>query len=171
MLHSRSLLVTYLTYSGVHKSILCSWFIPPFSIAPLVTTSLFTISIICFCFINKFICIFLHLYSMYIIHLSFPVWLDWRWEEKGTTEDEMVGWHHRLDVHGFGWTLGVGDGQRGLECWGSWVRKESDTTEWLNWTEYSTGYMLPQLSYPFVSWWTSRLLPCPGYYNQCCDEH
>ena len=48
---------------------------------------------------------------------------------KGTTEDEMVGWHHRLDGHGFGWTLGVGDGQGGLAYCGSWGRKESDTTE------------------------------------------
>ena len=53
-------------------------------------------------------------------------------EEKGTTEDEMVGWHHQLDVHGFGWTLGVGDGQGDVACWGSWGRKESDTTELLN---------------------------------------
>ena len=53
-------------------------------------------------------------------------------EEKGTTEDEMVGWHHRLDGHGFGWTQGVGDGQGGLACCGSWGRKESDTTERLN---------------------------------------
>ena len=51
------------------------------------------------------------------------------WQEKGTTEDEMVGWHHRLNGHGFGWTLGVGDGQGGLACCGSWGRKESDTTE------------------------------------------
>ena len=58
-----------------------------------------------------------------------------RREEKGTTEDEMVGWHHWLDGHGFGWTLGVGDGQGGLACCGSWGRKESDTTEQLNWTE------------------------------------
>ena len=43
--------------------------------------------------------------------------------------DEMVEWHHRLDGHGFGWTLGVGDGQGGLEYCGSWGRKESDTTE------------------------------------------
>ena len=50
-------------------------------------------------------------------------------EEKGTTEDEMVGWHHQLNGHGFGWTLGVGDGQGGLACCGSWGRKESDTTE------------------------------------------
>ena len=44
----------------------------------------------------------------------------------------MVGWHHRLDGHGFGWTPGVGDGQGGLTCCGSWGRKESDTTERLN---------------------------------------
>ena len=60
---------------------------------------------------------------------------DWRWAEKGTTEDEMVGWHHRLDGREFEWTPGVGDGQGGLACCGSWGCKESDTTEWLNWTE------------------------------------
>ena len=59
---------------------------------------------------------------------------NWRWEEKGTTEDEMVGWHHRLNGYGFGWTPGVGDGQGGLECCGSWDGKESDMTEGLNWT-------------------------------------
>ena len=48
------------------------------------------------------------------------------------TEDEMVGWHHRLDGHGFGWTPGVGDGQGGLVCCGSWGHKESDTIERLN---------------------------------------
>ena len=48
------------------------------------------------------------------------------------TEDEMVGWHHRLDGHRFGWTAGVGDGQRGLACCGSWGHKESDTTEQLS---------------------------------------
>ena len=58
-----------------------------------------------------------------------------RQEEKGTTEDEMAGWHHRLDGHEFGWTLGVGDGQGGLVCCDLWGCKESDTTEWLNWTE------------------------------------
>ena len=47
----------------------------------------------------------------------------------------MVGWHHRLNGHGFGWTPGVGDGQGGLACCGSWGRKESDTTEQLNSTE------------------------------------
>ena len=60
---------------------------------------------------------------------------DWGQEEKGTTEDEMVGWHHWHDGHGFGWTPGVGDGQGGLACWGSWGHKESDMTEQLNWTE------------------------------------
>ena len=48
------------------------------------------------------------------------------------TEDEMVGWHHRLDGRGFGWTLGVGDGHGGLACCGSWGLKESYTTERLN---------------------------------------
>ena len=61
---------------------------------------------------------------------------DWE-QEKGTTEDEMVGWHHWLNRHGLGWTLGAGDGQGGLACCASWGCKESDTTEWLNWTELS----------------------------------
>ena len=59
----------------------------------------------------------------------------WRQKEKGMTEDEMVGWHHQLNGHGFGWTLGVGDGQGGLVCCGSWGHKELDRTERLNWTE------------------------------------
>ena len=50
-------------------------------------------------------------------------------EEKGTTEDEMVGWHHRLNGHGFGWTPVVGDGQGSLVCCGSWGCKEPDMTE------------------------------------------
>ena len=58
---------------------------------------------------------------------------DWGQEEKETTEDEMVGWRHWLNGHGFGWTLGVGNGQGGLACCSSWGRKESDTTERLNW--------------------------------------
>ena len=61
---------------------------------------------------------------------------DWGQEEKGTTEDEMARWLHRLNGHGFGWTPGVGDGQRGLACWGSWGRKDSDTTDRLNWTDH-----------------------------------
>ena len=60
---------------------------------------------------------------------------DWGQEEKGTTEDEMAGWHHQLGGHEFEWTPGVGDEQGGLVCCDSWGHKESDTTEWLNWTE------------------------------------
>ena len=60
---------------------------------------------------------------------------DWGQEEKGTTEDEMAGWHHWLDGRESEWTLGVGDGQGGLACCDSWGHKESDTTEPLNWTE------------------------------------
>ena len=56
-------------------------------------------------------------------------------EEKGMTEDEMAGWHHWLDGRELKWTLGVGDGPGGLACCNSWGRKESDTTEWLDWTE------------------------------------
>ena len=57
---------------------------------------------------------------------------DWRQEEKGTTEDEMVGWHHRLNGHEFGWTPGVGDGQGSLVWCSPWGCKELDMTEWLN---------------------------------------
>jgi len=60
---------------------------------------------------------------------------DWRQEEKGKTEDGMVGWHHWLNGHGFEWTPGVGDGPGGLACCSSWGRKESDTTERLDWTD------------------------------------
>ena len=60
---------------------------------------------------------------------------DWGQEEKGTTQDEMAGWHHRLDGCEFRWTPGVGDGQGGLVCCNSWGLKESDMTERLNWTE------------------------------------
>ena len=66
---------------------------------------------------------------------------DWGQEEKGTTEAEMAGWHHRLDRYKFGWTLGVCNGQGGLACCDSWGRKESATTEWLNWTELIECFM------------------------------
>ena len=60
---------------------------------------------------------------------------DWGQEEKGTTEDEMAGWHHWLNGRESEWTLKVGDGQGSLACCDSWGRTELDTTEWLNWTE------------------------------------
>ena len=70
----------------------------------------------------------------------------WGQEEKGTTEDEMAGWHHQCDGHAFEWTPGVGDGQGGLACCDSWGCKESDTTERLNWTELKQLSM--QVHYP-----------------------
>ena len=68
---------------------------------------------------------------------------DWGQEEKGTTEDKMAGWCHRLDGHEFKWSPGVGDGQGGLECCDSWGHNESDTTEWLNWTELKKEMGIP----------------------------
>ena len=63
---------------------------------------------------------------------------DWRQEEKGMTKDEMVRWHHRLSWHGFGWTLGLGYGQGGLVCCGSWGCKvEHDWVTGLNWTHHN----------------------------------
>ena len=67
---------------------------------------------------------------------------DWGQKEKGTTEDEMVGRHHRLNGHGFEWTPGVGNGQGGLVCCGFWGHKESDTTEQLNWTELNDNWIV-----------------------------
>ena len=93
---------------------------------------------------------------------------DWGQEEKGMTEDEMAGWHHRLSGHEFEWTPGVGDGQGVLACCNSWGRKESDTTERLNWTEVSeasaenseakVSSYLNKRSKAYISWcslWTS----------------
>ena len=62
-------------------------------------------------------------------------WKDWRQEEKGATEDEMIGWHHWLNGHEFEQALGVGDGQGSLAYCSPGSCKESDTTEWLDWTD------------------------------------
>ena len=70
---------------------------------------------------------------------------DWGQEEKRTTEDEMAGWRHRLDGREFEWTPGVGDGQGGPACCNLCGRKESDTTEWLN-------YELTTFLFYFGSW-------------------
>ena len=81
---------------------------------------------------------------------------DWGQEEKGTTEDEMVGWHHQLNGHEFGWTLGVGEGQGGLVCCSSCSCKELDTTERLDWTElngkYTQSTFCPFQKYGCLSW-------------------
>ena len=65
---------------------------------------------------------------------------DWGQEEKGMTEDKMVGWHQWLYGHKFEQALGVGEGQGGLMCCGPWGHKESDKTEWLNWTELNEKF-------------------------------
>ena len=57
---------------------------------------------------------------------------DWRQEEKGTTEDEMAGWHHQLDGHESEQAPAVGDGEGSLACCSPWCLKDSDRTEWLN---------------------------------------
>ena len=65
---------------------------------------------------------------------------DWRQDKKGTTEDEMVEWHHWLNGHEFEQVLGVGDEQGSLACCSPWGHKESDMTEWLNWTEQNRSW-------------------------------
>ena len=71
----------------------------------------------------------------WLIGKDSDAWRDWGQEEKGTTEDEMAGWHHWLNGRESEWTPGVGDGQGGLACCDSWGRKESDTTEQLIWSD------------------------------------
>ena len=83
---------------------------------------------------------------------------------KGTTEDEMAGWHHWLDGHETEWTLGVGDGQGGLVCRDSWGRKESDTSERLIWSvllQLESGPLFGTLGLLQVRWARSCL--CGGW--------
>ena len=80
---------------------------------------------------------------------------DWRKEEKGMTEDEVVGWHHQLDGHESELILGVGDRQGGLACCSPRGHKESDTTEWLNWTNWKQGLKNKKAG----SHWPSSLRP------------
>ena len=68
----------------------------------------------------------------WLIRKDFDAGKDWRQEEKEMTEDEMVGWHHWLNGREFEQAPGGGEGQGSQECYSPWVRKESDTTEWLN---------------------------------------
>ena len=65
---------------------------------------------------------------------------NWRQEEKGMTEDEMVGWHPWLNGHEFEQALGAGEGQGSLAWYSPWGHKESDMTEWLNWTEHTEEF-------------------------------
>ena len=80
------------------------------------------------------------------------------------TEDEMAGWHHWLNGCESEWTLGVGDGQGGLACCSSWGHKESDMTEWLNWTELrGLGFTAVCL----VPCWLCRGYRRNGQFNLC----
>ena len=66
---------------------------------------------------------------------------DWGQEERGMTEDEMVGWHHQLSWHGFKQTSQVGDGQGSLACCSPWGHKELDMTEQLNWLKFVIAFL------------------------------
>ena len=85
---------------------------------------------------------------------------DWGQEEKGTTEDEMAGWHHWLDGRESGWTPGVGDGRGGLACCNSWGRKESDTTERLNWTDSPYFFIFISRILSFPKCHINIIIPC-----------
>ena len=80
---------------------------------------------------------------------------DWGQEEKGTTEDEIVGWHHQLNRPEFEQAPGVGDGQGSLACHSPWGHKESDTTEWLKWLTRETRPTLP----PQCLCWEDACIP------------
>ena len=92
---------------------------------------------------------------------------DWGQEEKGTTEDEMAGWHHRLYAHEFEWTLGDGDGQGGLACSDSWGHKELDTTEGLNWTELNILFRMFSLKNISIAAVQSCLALCNPWTAAC----
>ena len=98
---------------------------------------------------------------------------DWGQEEKGMTEDEMGGWHHRLDGHEFEWTPGVGDGQEGLACCNSWGHKELDTTEWTELKEtkelYTENYktLKKEIKDDINRW---RDSPCSWVGRQYCEN-
>jgi len=85
---------------------------------------------------------------------------DWGQEEKGKTEDEMAWWHHWLNGYEFEWTLRVGDGQGGLACCSSWGHKESDMTEWLNWTELT----ICSCKFAQLNLWCRWLSPCGKHF-------
>ena len=84
---------------------------------------------------------------------------DWKHEEKGTTEDEIIGWHHRLDGHEFEQAPGVGNGQESLVCCSPWGHKELDTTEWLNWMFYYFKFVPTFIYTAFLVAQTVKHLP------------
>ena len=99
--------------------------------------------------------IFLSTFISWLIGKDPDAGRDWWQEEKGTTEDEMAGWHHWLDGRESEWTPGAGDGQGGLACCDSWDRKESDTTERLNWTKLT--YIQSHTFWSFILWYKNYI--------------
>ena len=107
---------------------------------------------------------------------------DWRLE-KGMTEVGMVGCHHRLNGHEFGWTPGVGDGRGGLACCDLWSHKESDMTEWLNWLnwlknlqelKFRARYLHrwnPSNTYRRINTYTSETIPKKGQIKESFQTH
>jgi len=93
---------------------------------------------------------------------------DWGQEEKGTTEDEMAGWHHWLDGRESQWTPGVGDGQGSLACCDSWGCKESDTTEWLIWSEHGQWVWERKVKVIFMVAGCQNFYPCNNaFFSRC----
>ena len=89
---------------------------------------------------------------------------DWRQKENGMTEDEMVGWHHRLNGHEFEQAPGVGDGQGSLACCSPWGPKESDRIQRLNWTELQFKLevifiLISDMNYRKLNLFEDRLTP------------
>ena len=98
---------------------------------------------------------------------------NWGQEEKGTTEDEMAGWYHQLEGCEFEWTPGVGDGQGGLACCGSWGCKELDTTEqlnWTDWTEFAQYSQRPSFRARMLHKLKQNWRGCPGSYGYCAGR-
>ena len=91
---------------------------------------------------------------------------DWRQEKKGITEDEMVRWHHWLKAHGFGWTLGVGDGQGSWACWDSRGHKKSDMTERLNWTDWKYT-----VEFPWTYYYSTKTMIFSYYKKTAVDSN
>ena len=117
---------------------------------------------------NKVNTLLLFLESGKVESLDFHFWLclkdsdagrDSGQEEKGTTEDEMAGWHHWLDGRESEWTLGVGDGQGGLACCDSWDHREWDTNERLIWSDLCC-FCLVAKSYPTLLQPYPTLMDC-----------
>ena len=96
---------------------------------------------------------------------------DWRWEEKGLTEDEMVGWHHWLNGHEFKQALQVGDGQGSLVCCSPWGCKELDTTEQLNWTETLVIFQQQQWRFSYFLYTSIRISHRNNHCLQILIEH